>query len=170
MLKNFDDLKKTTSGSAVASNERNDCFVKAASAAFDIPYDQAHKWVKDNFDRKDKQGTQSIPTVIGAYSKFKFEQFGQLSLFGNTSKTFYIKRLGVEPKQGGNLINPSYTHKKVAFTVKTFAQHYPKGVYILLVYGHALTIKDGIIIDNAEFQADGYRRVVEVAYKVTIKY
>ena len=169
MLKNFDHLQKATNGSAIAKQERNDCFVKASATAFDIPYDQAHNWVKENFNREDGKGTFAVPVVLGAYSKHHFPQFGQLSLFGGGGKTVYVKCLGKEPKQGGNLTNPSYTHKKVAFTVKTFADHHPTGTYILLVRGHALVVKDGNIIDNQEFQTQGYRRVVECAYKVTSK-
>ena len=169
MLQNFDQLQKVTNGSAIAKQEHNDCFVKATSAAFDIPYDQAHEWVREKFGREDGKGTFAIPVILGAYSKHHFPQFGQLSLFENQGKNVYVKCLGKEPKQGGELCNPSYTHKQVAYTVKTFADHHPTGNYILLVRGHALAVKDGKIIDNDEFQTQGYRRVVERAYKITSK-
>lgn len=169
MLKNFDRLQSVTQGSTIAKEETNDCFVKAVATSFEIPYDQAHSWVEEKFSRQKGKGTFAVPVMLGKFSKHTFEQFGQLSLFEAPSKKVYIKHLGREPKQGGNLANPTYTHKKVAYTVKTFADHHPKGTYLLLVRGHALAVKDGIIIDNDEFQTTGYRRVVENAYKVTVK-
>jgi hypothetical protein len=39
-------------------NEKNDCTVRAYSLAFDIPYYQAHKELKD-FGRKDRHGTKA---------------------------------------------------------------------------------------------------------------
>ena len=43
---------------------------------------------------------------------------------------------------------------------------YNEGTYIVLVNKHALTIKDGIVIDNPDMKFTGYRRVVETFFKV----
>ena len=64
-------------------------------------------------------------------------------------------------------INPAYTHKKVKYTVKTFCASHNRGTYILLVKGHALVIKNGIVIDNSNYQFDGYRRPVNAYVKVS---
>ena len=64
-------------------------------------------------------------------------------------------------------INNDYTHKPVAYTVKTFCATFSKGTYIVLVNKHALTVKDGIVIDNPDMRFTGYRRVVESYIKVS---
>ena len=92
---------------------------------------------------------------------------GQLDLFsGNNDKEFKIKHIGDMPKMGGKLINKKYKHKKVAYTVKEFIQKFKKGTYLLLVNKHALTVKNGVMIDNGNYQYGGYRRVVESAFQV----
>ena len=65
------------------------------------------------------------------------------------------------------LVNASYTHKRVNYTVKTFCANYGIGTYIVLVNKHALVIKDGIVIDNGDMRFSGYRRVVESYIKVS---
>ena len=67
-----------------------------------------------------------------------------------------------------NLQNPAYTHKPVAYTVKAFAERFKKGNYVVLVNKHALAIKNGVIVDNADMQFKGYRRVVESAFQIKI--
>ena len=97
--------------------------------------------------------------------QIEFEQAGQLDMFASNSvKT--IKHVGDSPKQGGSLRNPKYRHKPVAFTVKEFARKFNRGSYIVAVNKHALAIKDGVIIDNSNYQYGGYRRVVESAFQV----
>ena len=96
----------------------------------------------------------------------EFKPAGQLDLFNQDGKSFNIEHLGDQPKLGGNLVNRKYKHKKVAYTVKAFAQKFNKGTYIILVNKHAFALKDGVIIDNQNYQFEGYRRVVESAFKV----
>ena len=95
-----------------------------------------------------------------------FDEVGQLDLFRNGIKR-EVKHVGDMPKRGGKLFNPKYKHKKVAYTVKAFAQRFNKGNYILAVKGHALAIKNGVICDNSNYQIDGYRRVVESAFQIS---
>ena len=44
-------------GSEIAKKEKNDCVVRAFASSFEIPYDKAHKYVKEKFGRKDYCGT-----------------------------------------------------------------------------------------------------------------
>jgi hypothetical protein len=98
----------------------------------------------------------------------KFNGPAQLSLFDdNNGKIVNVKHIGDMPKAGGDLINPKYKHKKVAFTVKEFARKFNKGNYIVAVNKHALAICDGVIVDNGNYQTDGYRRVVESAFRIS---
>ena len=45
-------------------------------------------------------------------------------------------------------------------------KNFKNGTYILLVKEHALVVKNGVIIDNPNYQFTGYRRVVESAFQV----
>ena len=103
--------------------------------------------------------------TLDKIKEMKFDEVGQLDLF-KTGVTRNLKCIGHGPKQGGELINTKYKHKPVAYTVKAFAQKFNKGNYIVAVNKHAMAVKDGVIVDNGNYQYDGYRRVVEAAYQV----
>ena len=166
MLKNFKSGYAVSGSSEIASTEKNDCVVRAIANACDVNYDQAHKYVADTFDRKKGKGTTQMMSTLDNVKEMTFDEVGQLSLF-NDGITRTLKLLGHGPKQGGDMVNPKYKHKPVAYTVKAFAQRFNKGNYILAVNKHALAIKDGVVIDNGNYQYDGYRRVVEGAYQVS---
>lgn len=154
--------------SEIAKAEKNDCFVRAVSNAFEVTYNTAHSFVKTTFNRKDKRGTKGTKATLQLLKDVTLEdenQVGQLSLFPK-STTRKVKYIGSNPKSGGKLYNTDYTHKKVAFTVKTFLNKFSKGTYLVLVHKHALVIKDGILIDNNDMRFKGYRRPVESAFKI----
>ena len=169
MLKNFKNGYEVSEKSEIAKNEKNDCVVRAFANAFEINYNMAHAFVEKKFNRKKGKGTKFFNSTLKRLSKksLNFEPAGQLDLFNQDGKSFNIEHLGDQPKLGGNLINRKYKHKKVAYTVKAFAQKFIKGTYIILVHKHAFTIKDGVLIDNGNYQFNGYRRVVESAFKVS---
>jgi len=168
MLKNFKNGYAVAQGSNVAKNEKNDCVVRAVANVCEVSYDEAHKFVGETFDRKQGKGTQMFSFIMKQIKTIKFSGPAQLSLFDdNSDKVVNVKHVGDAPKHGGDLINPKYKHKKVAFTVKEFARKFNKGNYIIAVNKHALAICDGVIIDNPDKQTDGYRRVVESAFKIS---
>ena len=171
MLKNFKSGYEVSNGNVIASGEKNDCFVRAVANAFEIDYTQAHGFVKAKFNRRNRLGTKKVNSTLKELSNevFEFQPSGQLNLFEQNDKVFEVKHLGNEPKRGGSLINKKYKHKKVVYTVKAFAQRYNKGTHIVLVHKHALVIKNGVVVDNNINQFNGYRRVVESAFKVTAK-
>ena len=165
MLKNFENGYLVSGSSEIAKTEKNDCAVRAIANACEVNYNQAHNFVQEKFNRKKGKGTQCFIGVLDNIKKIKFDEVGQLDLFGSEN-TKEIKCVGKAPKQGGDLVNPKYKHKPVAFTVKEFAQKFKTGKFILAVKGHALVVKNGIIVDNTNYQMGGYRRVVEAAYQV----
>ena len=57
------------SESVIAKSETNDCVVRAFASAFDITYDKAHKYVKEKFGRKDRQGTYGTVTTLNKMSE-----------------------------------------------------------------------------------------------------
>jgi len=168
MLKNFKNGYAVAEGSNVAKNEKNDCVIRAVANACEVSYDDAHKFVGETFNRKQGKGTQMFSFIMKQIKTIKFNGPAQLSLFDdNSDKVVNVKHVGDAPKYGGDLINPKYKHKKVAFTVKEFARKFNKGNYIVAVNKHALAICDGVLIDNPDKQTDGYRRVVESAFKIS---
>ena len=165
MLKNFKNGYQVSGSSAIAKTEKNDCAVRAIANACGVNYDQAHKYVADTFDRKKGKGTQLFTALLKTNTEMVFDNVGQLDMFRQGIRRT-IKHVGDMPKLGGELKNPKYKHKPVAYTVKEFAQRFNKGNYILAVNDHALAVNDGVVIDNSNYQVGGYRRVVESAFMV----
>ena len=165
MLKNFKNGYAVSQKNETARSEKNDCVVRAVANACDVNYDQAHKYVADTFGRKKGQGTQLFTMLLKTNKEMVFDEVGQLNMFEQGVKRT-VKHIGDMPKNGGKLFNPKYKHKKVAYTVKEFAQRFKTGNYILTVAKHALAIKDGVVVDNGNYQVGGYRRVVESAFMV----
>jgi hypothetical protein len=157
-LENFKNGYDVTKGSSLALNEKNDCSVRALANAFNVTYDVAHLFAATKLERKAKKGLRAMFQKLDLLGEVTFELFSN-TLFPET-KTY---------KLSGKLkpLNPSYTHKKVAFTVKTFCSKFNKGTYIVIVNKHALCVKDGIVIDNPNYKFTGYRRVVESSFRVS---
>jgi len=156
-LENFKNGYDVTVGSTYAKNEKNDCAVRAIANAFNITYDNAHMFAATKLERKTRKGVKAMFAKLDLLGEITFDLFSN-TLFPET-RTYEL---------GGvlNPINTDYKHKEVSYTVKTFCARYNKGTYIVLVNKHALTIKDGIVIDNPDMKFTGYRRVVESFFKV----
>ena len=161
-LENFKNGYDVTQGSVLARNEKNDCAVRAFANAFNITYDNAHTFAADKFKRKAKRGVKGMFITLSQLGFATFDLFSD-TLFPET-RTYGIHPL--KRSKSGKVVNTNYTHKEVAHTVKTFCKQYNKGTYIVIVRKHALTIKDGIVIDNPDMQFTGYRRIVESAVKI----
>ena len=162
-LENFKNGYDVTLGSSLALNEKNDCAVRAFANAFNVTYDVAHAFAADKFKRKAKKGTRNMFQTLAELGFATFDLFSN-TLFPET-RTYGIHPL--KRSKSGKVVNTSYTHKEVNHTVKTFCTQYNKGTYIVIVAKHALTIKDGIVIDNPNYKFTGYRRVVESSFKVS---
>ena len=158
ILENFTNGYDVTKGSMLAAGEKNDCAVRAFANAFNITYDVAHQFTAENFKRKARKGTQAVYATLNKLKSVTFDLFSD-TLFPET-KTYNLVCVH-KP------INADYTHKPVAYKVKTFCSKFNKGTFIVLVNKHALTIKDGIVIDNPDMRFTGYRRVVESYVKVS---
>ena len=161
-LENFKNGYDVTIGSSLASNEKNDCAVRAFANAFNITYDLAHEFAADKFKRKAKKGTRNMFQTLAELGFATFDLFSN-TLFPET-KTYSIHPIA--RNKDGKVVNTDYTHKTVNHTVKTFCNKFNKGTYIVIVKKHALTIKDGIVIDNPNYKFEGYRRIVESAVEI----
>ena len=157
-LENFKNGYAVTNGSLLAVNEKNDCSVRALANAFNVTYDVAHLFAATKLERKARKGLRGMFSKLDLLGEVSFELFTN-TLFPET-KTYKLE---------GKLkpINSDYTHKKVQYTVKTFCSKFNKGTYIVIVNLHALTVKDGIVIDNPNYKFEGYRRIVESYFKVS---
>ena len=147
------------SDSIIAKGEINDCVVRAFASCFDLQYDKAHKFVKEKFNRVDRQGTfHTVNSMMG--------------LVVNKIQVNYkkVKRLG-EKKDGLNNYSLRYKVKtKEGFvmrsmTVGTFTKQNAAGTFFILVKGHAFTIKDGVVIGNKE-DAKKLKRVILNAFEI----
>ena len=168
MLKNLENGYEVSGSNAIAAVEKNDCTVRAIANACGIDYTQAHKFVARTFKRKQGKGVKGFMGTMDKIvdTEIEFAQPHQLSIFTDGPTTKTIRAIGKSPKKGGTLANPQYKHKKVAYTVKSFAQTFGSGNFIVVVDKHALAINDGVVVDNSNYQHGGYRRPVEGAYQV----
>jgi hypothetical protein len=154
----------SVSTTTLASGEKNDCTVRAISNAFNVCYDTAHEFAATMLGRKNRQGVKGFDSKMASLKSVSFsDNSEQLSLFPQSND------YNVTPLRTMQLINPTYTHKRVKFTVKTFMQRFTKGTYIITVKDHALVIKDGVVIDNPNYQFTGYRRPVINAFVISQK-
>ena len=122
------------SDSAIAKNESNDCFVRAVASSFDCSYDTAHSWVRQKFERVNRKGTMNVVSKMRKMCDDK-EQFVDKSVKS-------IEGLGEV------VYKPKVRFKRT--TLNQFIKKYPTGVYILIVKGHAFTLKNGAVIGNEE--------------------
>lgn len=147
---------KGYSNSEIAKSEKNDCFVRAVAAATGVDYDTSHSFVKDQFGRKSKKGTENIMIKT---QMMKFEEEG-MKIGDKEFKVTVLpkKKITNQYKLYGEIVD----RKK---TVKSFIKSNPKGTFIVGVSKHAFTVKDGVLIDNVgeEFRPT---RKVDSAYKV----
>ena len=146
---------KGYANSVVAKSEKNDCFVRAVASATGSNYDTAHQFVKEKLGRENGKGAQLVPIHMMSLEDNGMEL---------NNSNYKVKVLGTD-----EITNHYKLHGEVVKrqkTVKSFIHAYPKGTFIVGVAGHAFTIKDGQLIDNAgeEFRPT---RKVNMAFKIT---
>ena len=144
--------------SPIAKGERNDCVVRAFASAFEVSYDYAHKYVRENFGRKNREGTYGTVLKMTKLSEEKRQvNYKRVKCIGTKSERgTLILRYPVKTKDGV---------VKREMTVGTFAKQNPVGTFFILVSRHAFTIKDGVVIGNWE-DSQKKKRVVKFAFQV----
>ena len=140
--------------SQIAKIEKNDCFVRAVAAATDLAYDIAHGYVADVFHRKQGQGTMFTNMVM-----MKLEEEGML--IGD--KNVKVRVLSTNEITNSYKLHGEIVKRKK--TVKSFIKDNPTGTYIIGVAGHAFTIKEGVLVDNAGEEFRPTRKVTS-AFKI----
>ena len=135
--------------------ENNDCVVRAFMSALDIPYLQAHSFVKKYLKREDRRGVYTMvhsANVIGRVKNGK-----RVSLLG-ASPNYVSSLKRFSKKRVKELSNPRYKAKR-GYTVGSFMENFDKGRYVVLVDGHALAIVNGRLYGNRSDTMSPRRRV-----------
>jgi len=142
-------------GNKLAQKETNDCVVKAIATAVETSYNDAHDFAKNYLMRNDRQGTH-LNTFAPNICKEEMQVGRKTVKFKKLDK----KRITNRYKVKGEIFDRQKT-------VKSFIKDNQKGTFIVTVAGHALTIKNGMIIDNVgeEFRPT---RKVQGALKVEV--
>jgi hypothetical protein len=144
-----DSNEISESQSQLAKNETNDCVVRAFMLSLDLSYDEAHKFVADDFKRENRKGTYTSQYLN--------------NILGRQKNGYKMTLMGYHPKyafgQRKKLVNPKYK-KETGYTVKSFMEGHPVGRYFIIVKGHALALVDGVLYGNRSEQLNGFRRQV----------
>jgi hypothetical protein len=146
--------------SKLAKGESRDCVVRAISAAFDITYNKAHKFVKETYGREDRKGTNTYKyyttnNELADNGKVLFgktmTQIGEtVGIYGTNNKSPRVQR--------GNKVSQ--------MTVGTFLKTYPKGTFLLSVRRHSFTIKDGVVVGGNPSDSTRMRVIVKKAWEI----
>lgn len=131
--------------SKLAKTENRDCVVRAIASASSMSYDKAHSFVADKFGRKNRKGTYGF--LIGMNSMVNTGE--KLNRKG-------VKKVDVTIKTKTGI---------TTMTVNKFAENFTSGSYIVVVKGHAFTIKDGKVVGNFS-DAVKIRKKVIAAWKI----
>lgn len=148
MTLNFTSAKdsiKNYVDSQLAKSERNDCVVRAFAAAFDIEYDKAHLFVGKEFGRQFRKGTPRFNSTMTKLANDR-RRLNYKSL-----KTIFSG----EVKKGSSRM-----------TVGGFVKDYDKGTYIIVISGHAFTVRDGMVIGGNSEDAKRMRCIIKGVWKI----
>lgn len=133
----FRDSIANISESTTAKMEKNDCVVTTFASAFEIDYDSAHEIVKTEFKREFRKGTClfyiRMDDLASKNRKINGKKITPIRYEHNTM-LYYVT---VKGKRTLRHTTTSY-----------FIKNNPVGTFIVLVRGHAFTVKDGVIIGN----------------------
>jgi len=148
------DAIKGISDSIIAKSENNDCVVRAIATATDMDYDSAHKFTREKFCRNNKKGVYRFANTINLLSKNNEQINGksiEIITEEHNTMLYYVTVKGVKVLR--------------KTTTGSFIKRYPVGTYIVVVRGHAFTIKDGVVIGNL---ADGkkMKKHINGAWKI----
>jgi hypothetical protein len=138
--------------SKIASSENNDCTVATLASSFDIPYDEAHAIAADLFQRKPKKGVYGTvlhDAMVNLKAKKTKINSKEVSKIYHTPTKDY--------KCNGRLVA-----RKTR--VRSFIKDHPEGTFFITGRNHAMTIKDGVMIDN--FRKGSGGMIIRRAYLI----
>ena len=145
----------------IAKGEKDDCFVRSIATATGVAYRTAHNFCKVNFSRIDRKPTMNF-AITSAFGRMQDSSTG--FLIGD--KRFSVRKLADSEVKNKYKVKGEIVWRQK--TLKSFVQAHPKGTFIVLVAKHALTIKDGELLDWDAFKFQPTRKV-KGAYQITPK-
>ena len=148
ITKNITDTVKSNGNNVMQLMDNNNCAVLALSEAFDVAYDVAHEYAQNVLHRLKRQGVVTYRIV---------------NTFNSGVKIFNKKVTEEKVFTKYRQSNGKMLARRMR--ISTFIKENPKGVYYLLVKGHALVIKDGVMYDNRGF-ASKFSRPIYCAWKI----
>ena len=150
---------KGYSESVLAKGETNDCVVRAFASAFEVSYDYAHRYVANEFKRQPRKGTYGTASRLVKMADELFKVNGKkVYPVGKRYSSTMFGSLSYDVKVKGVI-------KRRSMTVGTFVKRNPKGTFFVIVNRHAFTIKDGVVIGNAE-DAIKTKRIMKSAFQI----
>ena len=142
--------------SELARSESNDCVVRAIQHAFEMSYDDAHKFCAKEFNRKFRDGVLGFEIKMSSYPGMKLDEMTGKSTMEVTKeygRTYY--------KNKGKMVE----RKK---TIGTFIKENHKGTFLVSISRHAFAIKDGVVYGNYSDGTRARARIVTI-WKVVEK-
>lgn len=139
--------------SMIADGESKDCVVYATATAFDLTYDEAHQIVKEKFSREEGKGTKASRILEGMKTLSETQE----TINGKT-----VQEIVDNPTTTYVVHGQTYKRKP---RVYSFAQKNNQGTYLILTRNHALTIKDGVLMDNSTKGSE--KALINMAYKIS---
>lgn len=143
----------------LAKAEKNDCVVRSIASATGVSYRTAHTFCKDEMGRENKKGVSNVNLA----TRFLLAEDKGLTL---ENRDFSFRKLGTKETKNKYKLHGEIIWRKK--TLKSFIQSHPKGTYIVMVAKHALTIKDGELLDWENNKFEPTRKVMD-AYQVEEK-
>lgn len=137
------------------NRDNNCCTVLAVMNAFDMTFEDAQEYMRLNCGRKKNKG-------------ILFDKVFPESPLGKKCEVIEFKGKHVNgckyvlAEMPNGVYDTVESKPKQNITLGKFCKEYNKGTYIVLVRGHALAVKDGVVYDHSEKP----RRQVRFAYKV----
>jgi hypothetical protein len=138
--------------SKIASSENNDCTVATLASSFDISYDKAHAIAADLFQRKPKRG------VYGAVLHSAMVDLKEKETKINSKTVTKVFHTPTKDYKCNGRIVARKTR------VRSFIKDNPQGTFFITGRNHAMTIKDGVMIDNYRQGSAGM--IIRRAYQI----
>jgi hypothetical protein len=149
----FTEAISNITDSDIAKNETKDCVVRSFASAFEVDYDVAHRIVAEKFKRRNREGTSLFYIRMNELMIDNFEL--------NNKKINRVKR----DVDMFYFVNVKGVKTLRSTTTLNFINSYPKGTYIVMVNGHAFTIKDGVVIGN-HADAQSRKKIIRAAWQI----
>lgn len=167
------DAIKGYKDSPTAKGETNDCVVRAFAAVTESTYDEAHKFVRNVFQRENRKGVHHFDGVMKTCEGLKIlgMRYKRMTNHDTTptirKHTYWGETVVTYDEISSNrwpMITKYGTTRVNQMTVGSFIKEYSKGRYLIGIRGHSFAIIDGVVIGNHE-DSRRLRARVTSAYK-----